>query len=795
MRVHNKVAAAAVVASLGAGLVVPTQAGAVIENKRSFSVDSVHDKVEGFQRVEMNKGRVSWLTYNNPTYGTMSTAFYLDAFAGGAKIPFAGDATVVDSFSDGETDVITMTHTANGVEVERTFTVTASEVKVDVELRNVSGSTQDLGVNLTTGLMAYDYDITAKQEGTGYELSVGGRYNLATSYDNPDATGTGDSQANAVNEANNDGRFQAAKWSQSVPAGGTLKATATVNGTATDELEDFDGDGFPDEWELNGYTAADGTALPLHRWGADPKRKDLFLQLNWMQSEWETNGCSEKRDFAPTEADFEEFLECSRANTNVYRPSRETLNDLVDLFDKKGYNLHIDAGDYYSNIPGIERHGGPTEDFAPYYFVDEDGNAEIPGVRLIQDRKRLLGPRQSVFRVGVIGDTQNRGNLSSGNALVSDGAFYVAKNYLMTSQDQMRNTILHEYGHNLGLTHSGASTVDKPNHAYVPKYKSVMNYLYQFSHFNYSDENSSSADTTVGTPEACLNGTTSCYNGTYDIKADWDNLDLVNGEIKKANGRTGVDEQALETLGEKNPTVRDLEVMAAEENIGKAGLRVMNEKKNVIIANRFDSKVNVELSNLGADLHKFTLQVNYPGGKFRKEYPVEGALSDYSKLPVEVPIENTTGYTDTTMPVQFRVYNEEGKLVEDETIDFSVLNYTDKDMDTLVKELEKNSSPLLKDAQNTVAKKDEAAPKLSQAAPIPTATQQPSQPGGRNTPVTEFKPTPEPSANKPATQRGDTTGNQTGGNAGGSSTGAIVGIIIAILALVGLGGAAAATMG
>ena len=791
MRVHNKVAAAAVVASLGAGLVVPTQAGAVIEQKRSFSVDAVTNAVEGFQRVEVNKGRVSWLTYNNPSYGTMSTAFYLDAFAGGSKLPFAGDATAVQSSSEGDTDTITMTHTANGVEVIRTFTVTPDQVDVEVKLRNVSGSTQNLGLNLTTGLMAYDYDITAKQEDTGYDLSVGGRYNLQTRYGGADAIGTGDSQASAVNGANNDGRFQAAKWSQSVPAGGELKATATVSGNASESLQDSDGDGFPDEWELNGYTAADGTALPLHRWGADPERKDLFLQLNWMKSEWETNGCSEKRDFAPTEADFERFLECSRANTNVYRPSRETLNDLVDLFDKKGYNLHIDAGAYYSNIPGIERHGGQTVDYAPYYF---DG--EVPGIRLLSDRRNLLGPRQSVFRVGVIGDMQDRGNLSSGNALVSDGAFYVAKNYLMTSQDQVRNTILHEFGHNLGLTHSGASSVEKPNSAYVPKYVSVMNYLYQFSHFDYSDKDSSSSDN-VATPQACLNGTSNCYTGAYDIKADWQNLDLVNGEIKKANGSTGVDEQSLETLGKKHPTVRDLEVMAAEQNNGKAGLRVMNEKKNVIIANRSDSKVNIELANLGIDLHKFTLQVNYPGGKFRKEYPIEGAITEYSKLPVEVPIANTAGYTDSTMPVQFRVYNEEGKLVEDQTIDFSVLNYTTQDMDKLVKELKAKKSALLADAKDTVAKKDPAAPTLSKAAPIPTATQQPSQPGGRNTSVTEFKPTPEPSVNKPVPQRGDATGNQTGAKAGGGggSIGAIVGIIIAILALVGLGGAAAATMG
>ncbi|WJY98348.1 hypothetical protein [Corynebacterium fournieri] len=807
MQAGKKAIATAVALGISAGFAVPVTADAAVDTSKSYQVGVTTGAGEGFQNVDVNKGRVSWLMYNSLSNGLMPTAFYLDAYADGQKVDFAGDATKVDAASNADGDVVTLTHTDDklGVELVRTFTVSPTDVDVRVELRSLSGK-KNLKVVLTDGFMSYDYPITADEVGAdGFSIDVGGRYQLQSQFHGATTTSTGDSQTSAAAGQNDGSRFQAGVWEADAAS---LSARMSIHGDANEALTDTDGDGFPDDWELNGFTSSDGTEFPLHRWGADPNKKDLFLQLNWMKSEWETKGCSEKRQYAATEEDFGRFMECADANVNVYRPSRAILNDLVDLFDRRGYNLHIDAGDYYNNIPGLsDTHGGPTVDYTPYYF----GN-EVPGVRLVKDRKNLLGARQSVFRVGVIGDTQQAGNLSSGNGLISDGAFYVAKNYLMTSQEQMRNTILHEFGHNLGLTHSGASSVDRPDHSYVPKYRSVMNYLYQFSHFDYSDTTASSNDS-VSIPEACYNGSANCYNGSYNIKPDWDNLDVVNGEIAKANGSVGVTTDPEES-GHEHPSVDKLVVLAAEENNGMAGLRVMGErdgKKNVIVANRSDSKINLELSNLGIDLHKFTLQADYPGGTFRQEYPVEGALSDYAQLPVEVPIANTAGYKDSTMPVKFRVFNEDGKLVAEENVDFSVLNYTTEQMDQLVKELEKNSSPLLNDARDTVAKIDPAKPTLAKPAPVATTSNKPVQPGSRGPVLTELngatsepaapaKPKPSTTTNtktqsKPADQAGAKV-NATGkGGDSGSNAGIIVGVIIAILAVLGLGGAAAAMSG
>ena len=808
MHTGKKAIAAAVALGLTAGVTLPVNADADVDLSKSYQVGVTTGAAEGFQNVDVNKGRVSWLMYNSLTYGLMPTAFYLDAYADGQKVEFAGDQTKVEPASNADGDVVTLTHTDPklGVQLVRTFTVTAKNVDVRVELK--SDSKRDLKLVLTDVLMGLDYPISTEpveSRPNEYTIDVGNRYQLHTEFEGAVATGKGKSVQSAQVDAQDGENHVAGVWERH---GKSLSARMTIAGDANEALKDSDGDGLPDDWEINGYTGPDGTEFPLHRWGADPNKQDLFLQLNWMKSEWETKGCSEKRQYAATEDDFGQFLECADANVNVYRPSRQILNDLVDLFDRRGYNLHIDAGDYYSNIPGIELQGGDTIDYAPIYFKDANGRAEVPGVRLIKDRKNLLGARQSVFRVGIIGDQQEVGNMSSGNGLISDGAFYVAKNYLMTSQEQMRNTILHEFGHNLGLTHSGASNVDKPHHSYVPKYKSVMNYLYQFSHFDYSDKNSTANDNT-SIPQACYDGTAQCFTGNYNIAADWDNLDIVNGEIAKATGSTGVSEDPSES-GHEHPRVDELVVLAAEENNGKAGIRVRDLEqdgvKNIIIANRSDSKIHLELSNLGIDLHEFTLQVDYPGGKFRKTYPIEGALKENAKLAVEVPIANTAGYKDSSMPVKFRVFNADGHLVAEETNEFSVLNYTTEQMDELVKELEKNNSKHLQAARDTVGKQDPAKPTLAKPAPVPTTANQPVQPGNRGPAVTELngatqaKPAPKPgtkpgtnsnpSQNEPApnTQAGETG---KGGKEAGSSAGTIVGVIIAILAVVGLGGAAA----
>ena len=323
MHTGKKAIVAAVALNVTAGFTLPVQAGADVDLSKSYQVGVTTGSSEGFQNVDVNKGRVSWLMYNSLSSGLMPTAFYLDAYADGQKVEFAGENTKVQPASNSEGDVVTLTHTDPklGVELVRTFTVTSKEVDVRVELK--SDSKRDLKLVLTDGLMSYDYPITSEpveSRPNEYTIDVGGRYQLHTKFEGADSTGTGKSQQSAEAGANDGDSYFAGVWERHDDS---LSARMTIAGDANEALKDSDGDGLPDEWEINGYTDADGNQFPLHRWGADPNKPDLFLQLNWMKSEWETKGCSEKRQYAATEDDFGEFLECADANVNVYRPSRQ----------------------------------------------------------------------------------------------------------------------------------------------------------------------------------------------------------------------------------------------------------------------------------------------------------------------------------------------------------------------------------------------------------------------------------------------------------------------------------------
>lgn len=262
--------------------------------------------------------------------------------------------------------------------------------------------------------------------------------------------------------------------------------TALVDLEATEYAIDSDNDGLPDDWETEGIVLHDGTELALPDWGVNPNRPDVFLQLNWME---EYNGKS-------------------------FAPSAEALQDIVDLFDGHGIALHIDAGETYTNIPNYtEFHGGETVAYSQHYFVDQ-----ISGVRLLKDIETHLGDRSNAFRLGIIGDQIDRGDYTTGVALVGDSAFFVANNDQLDSDEQLRNAILHEFGHTLGLRHNGSADVTRklPRTQATPaEYLSVMNYDHQFTHFNYSEK-----PYTAEGPD-----------GPIEVPADWDALVLGTPRI------------------------------------------------------------------------------------------------------------------------------------------------------------------------------------------------------------------------------------------------------------------------
>ena len=296
---------------------------------------------------------------------------------------------------------------------------------------------------------------------------------------------------------------------------------------------DSDSDGLPDIWEERGVVLTDGTEIPLPDWGADPNRPDLFLQLNWMASEYDTLNC-----------DTSAARECADANRTSYSPSKQSLDDLVDLFDDHGISLHIDAGEYYTNIDNYaEVFGGETLDYRDAYF---DPNRH-EGWQLI-DTINDLGERSNIFRAGILGDRMRAGDYTTtGLALVNDNAFYVANPGGHLSDEQVRNTILHEFGHTLGLRHWGAAKYVKDFAEGSPMqddYRSVMNYDHQFDYFNYSEQ-----PYFADTPQ-----------GKVFIPADWDSLEI-------ANTRIGVYAESIGARADKANKAEVEEVEQPEENV------------------------------------------------------------------------------------------------------------------------------------------------------------------------------------------------------------------------------------
>ena len=280
-----------------------------------------------------------------------------------------------------------------------------------------------------------------------------------------------------------------------------IELAPVLTNTAT--LVDSDGDGLPDIWEEQGVVLADGTEIPLPDWGADPNRPDVFLQLNWMASEYDTLGC-----------DTSAARECANANRTSYAPSTQSLDDLVDLFADHGISLHIDAGEHYTNIPNYsDVHGGETLEYRDSYFDP----SKFEAFQLINTINNL-GDRANIFRPGVLGDRMRAGSNATGLSLVGDSSFYVANPGGRANDEQVRNTILHEFGHTLGLRHWGAQqyvTDIAEGSPMQAGYHSVMNYDRQFDYFNYS-EKPYFADTPAG---------------KVLVPADWDSLVLDNPRI------------------------------------------------------------------------------------------------------------------------------------------------------------------------------------------------------------------------------------------------------------------------
>ncbi len=767
-------ALAATAALLTATMVVPetpVAQAAVRINENKATVEQGDTNGGAFTGFDLSASKMSTFRYSNPLSAPgllelnfqASVLFYeLDSWES-----FSTNTTVTRK--DANTVVMTTDH-GDGRRIVRTYEFNGSKATVTVEASRADGGI--VLVDLTNWFKDTAPNYTVNKDGSKYHIvpeSAG--YELDLAFEGADQHGYADEFSEASEDHPGQFRYQTARWQGK----GAVTAKAVIEVATQQGAADLDGDGLPDQWEEEGVTI-DGTVYDLPRWGARPDQKDLFLQLNWMKSEWETNNCIDA--VTPVQ-----LAECGRMDTTSFRPQRSTLMQLEQLFDEHGIKLHIDAGPLYSpDFRLDETEGGKTLDYKQFPFDSGDP---------LREYQAELGSRENIFRRGVIGGQMEDGDVqkaSSGRGTLGGSTFYVAKLPQMTEND-VRNTILHEFGHTLGLNHDGAETAESRAHRgrnYIPEYRSTMNYLYQFDRdygFVYSTEGAqhgprSEAEVKNAVPH-CKNQ--QCFTGAFNIPADWPNLALRNPVLGKSAGVIGLPEDHAEEV-EEDRSVRDLEIIAAESNNGKGGLSndTDNASNTVAVGNPGNS-IRMVVDNKGLDPEVFSLEVAWPKGSVTKRVATEGILHEKYKQPVDIALGTLDGYQKNTMPVTFTLRNSKKEIQENFTVDIPVIRVT-KD----------EAKAVLADSQNhasDVVKEDLKANLEPLVRATPTPVPSTSRPAPTTAPTSV--PTPKPSTPKPIPTRATQTPVPTPSDSNGSSTspGLIVGIVLA------LGGVLAAAFG
>ena len=516
---------------------------------------------------------------------------------------------------------------------------------------------------------------------------------------------------------------QRVQWFEPIDAGDTAIYSVSTTFEADASSVDSDSDGLPNLWETEGVTIGD-TYYPLQLWGADPQKPDVFLQLNWQKSEFKTLGCTNTTEAATALAKAQTYIDCNERNGKTrshvsvreFAPTPGALGDLVDKFAEQDINLHIDAGEW-TNIPNygtVFRKGGETLAYQEHVYASRSENANTV---LSGNLTSILGERQAIFRLGVLRDylypAGDPGRRISGIGSMGSPTFIVA-NFQDMNSDAVRNTIMHEFGHTLGLTHSGPDTNTDGTarglyplragsfEAFAPRYYSVMNYLYQWSVFDFTD-----TPVTQNSPEktqfpANCTGTLACAT-EYSIPADWPGLDFTRGKFGTGGtpgGTLGTDATDIGELPDDEVEViiaenaeddekvgiheevhtDEAERTSAKANNGTGAIFVDDDYQ--LVKERGDNFIKVGVRNYGSDEHTFTVELFY-GDQVttRDDIVVPGVSEETDKNQVFAyfPVGELANHSGTTLDVAINLRNEDGSVVDSINRTLAFLDATDEE--------------------------------------------------------------------------------------------------------------------
>jgi hypothetical protein len=293
---------------------------------------------------------------------------------------------------------------------------------------------------------------------------------------------------------------------------------------------DLDGDTIPDYIETNGYDPGNYGILPvgwatidLPAYGAHPLRRDLFLEIDCIVSDANGNGLL---------TDPVDHSHCPSQNAIEMVVQAFANAPVANADGTTGIQLHVDVGTLYGDdvihqVPGVGGAIGTYGDLRDSVFnftlgggdqipelgneiIDWDGAAGNPGTSFytlkrtyFNQTRSLIGVllkydnlpfREAFFRYGIFGhQTNNRQAVGDctrgwaetpGNDLMvtlggsnvfgrSCTGVYDANGFPTGDDLQQAGTLMHEFGHNLGLGHGGGDAINNKWN-----YLSVMNYAF-----------------------------------------------------------------------------------------------------------------------------------------------------------------------------------------------------------------------------------------------------------------------------------------------------------------------------
>jgi hypothetical protein len=284
---------------------------------------------------------------------------------------------------------------------------------------------------------------------------------------------------------------------------------------ATPALVDTDGDGIFDNWEEQGGgidTNHDGKVdLDLYTLGARPKRRDIFVEIDYMQGARPLTESIEdvKAAFAKAPI-WDEDIDNDGSQGKVpqgiepgvnliYQIDEEVPTTDSVLFNSVGSGNFDDLYDFRYGVNNAVLQPGPNNTYLvkfhdvldPARVCGTEQNSAKFGTRAERSDPNcvnIISAKALVFRYALFGKKLAEKRETTGSAdpdghelfISQDNVRHVANNKIRASE---AGTFMHELGHTLGLLHGGGEqdSPGKQDDAYdcKPNYFSVMNYYYQ----------------------------------------------------------------------------------------------------------------------------------------------------------------------------------------------------------------------------------------------------------------------------------------------------------------------------